>query len=170
MGAQFGVSAKTASGKEVFFRVTEIQIPPAVKNGVTAVSSSVASTARSGVNSVKKGVTAAKKEVKSQTEKAEVTIDALKQIDFSKISPDHTKQIVDKLKSTQHESMLPNAAGHGRVGSVSSSSDINHALRQVGLVGFVPTGTDVGVFVYYKESDKKLSGFAATLTYTIGGK
>jgi hypothetical protein len=135
MGAVFGVTAKTASGKDVFFRVAEIDVPPAVKRGVGSLSTSVGSAAKAGVNSAKKGVTEAKKVAKSQTEKAEVTINAVTQVDFSKISPDHTKQIVDKLKSTQHESMLPNASGHGRVGSVSSSADINHALNQIGLVG-----------------------------------
>lgn len=170
MGAELGVSAKSSSGKDVFFKVTEVKVPATVRNGVNKVTKAVGKAAKKTGGAAKDAAQSAAKGIQQQKEKADISIDAVLKVDLDKLHPDHKKQIVDKLKSMQHESMLPKAEGHKTVGAVSSSSDINHKLNQIGLVGFLPTGADLGVFVYYKESDKSLSGFAATITYTIGGK
>jgi hypothetical protein len=62
-----------------------------------------------------------------------------------------------------------NGDGNPSYGASASNSNINAALKMVGIGAFLPTGGDTGDYVYLDVKTKEVSGFAVSLKWTIGG-
>lgn len=175
MGAQFGVAAKGKNGEVIFNHVADLEVPATVRNGVKKAMNAAKKAGGKTSDAVGHGVKGAAKQVKNELSKAGAELSQFGVVDLeSQIKPDEQSAIVGFLKDSVRKKMgevdmgdVPDVHGHSKFGGSTSNSNINAALKFVGGGAFLPTEGSTGVYVYVDDKTNRLSGFAASIKWTL---
>jgi len=177
MGAFLGVAAQGRDGEVIINNVTSVEVPLAVSNGIKKAVGAAKTAGKATASTIGSGLDWAKNQAKSELSNMSKELSVFGKLDFENyLNDDHKSILVNALRDGARKrsgklqmSDVPDVDGHSSYGASASNSNINAALKMVGIGAFLPTGGDTGAYVYFNERTNEISGFAVSLKWTVGG-
>jgi len=176
MGAFLGVAAKGRNGEVIISNVTSVEVPLAVTRGIKKAVGAAKTAGKVTASTIGTGLDWAKNQAKSELSNVGQELSVFGKLDFeNQLNEDHKSILVNALRDGARKrsgksemSDVPDVKGHSSYGASASNSNINAALKMVGIGAFLPTGGDTGAYIYLNEQTKEISGFAVSLKWTVG--
>lgn len=178
MGVLLGVAAKGRNGEVIINNLVSVEVPLAVTQGIKKAVGTAKTAGKATASTVGSGLDWAKNQAKSELSNAGKELSVFGKLDLeNELNDDHKSILVNALRDGARKrsgksemSDVPEVDGNPSYGASASNSNINAALKMVGIGAFLPTGGDTGAYVYLNDKTKEVSGFAVSLKWTIGGK
>lgn len=179
MGASVGVAARGSNGEVVINHLVNVEVPLSVKTGVKkairAAKSAAGTAGKATASAVGTGFDWAKRQATDELSKAGKELSMFGTLDLENHLTEVQKSaIVGALRDGARKragktemSDAPEVSGQSSYGASASNSNINAALKMVGVGAFLPTGGNTGAYVYINEETNAVSGFAVSLKWTL---
>ena len=179
MDLNLGIAAKGPNGEVIINNVGSVKVPLAVVQSVKKAVGAAKTAGSKTATAAETGLNWARNQAKSELYNLGKELSVFGKLDFeNELNDDHKSILLNALRDDARKrsgksemSDVPDIDGYASYGASASNSNINAALKMVGIGAFLPTGGDTGAYVYVDKHTNGLAGFAVSLKWaTEGGK